>query len=393
MAKFLGDSLDEKKHTVQVEILQVLKGDLKPGKHHISYEDRPHIGSKDEEFIAFLDKDGVWRFMASPMKDQEKLAQDILQISGFYDFNAYWVTPGLVTLNQLKTYLKDRSLVYRFRGEICFPEPGKTDWKAGSIVIPGTYDVTNKEVDVKGFPNQKGFPTQPEVHIHSQDDESNFDLDYARFLNRPLNLIGKVQGLDPKTDAMRIRFAVSSPEVLTQKALEDYLGDASLGNCYYKFKLACAPVKDSNIPKILFLKWTENQWDGTQLEGHGKAPLIVFRTSFNGPGHNSGSISTGSPANLPKTMTEEGSKEDWVLRMSVKTDTEDYLTLGFQIGEPKRDEESFSWFAKNELLYALYRNQVKGTITLHDGQTARTVATFTTPLDSVAFNRYEKKNQ
>jgi hypothetical protein len=38
-----------------------------------------------------------------------------------------------------------------------------------------------------------------------------------------------------------------------------------------------------------------------------------------------------------------------------------------------------------------YRNEVKGTITLHDGKAARTVATFTTTLYSVGFNRNEKK--
>ena len=33
VARFLGDKPDEKKHTIQVEFTQVLKGDLKPGKH------------------------------------------------------------------------------------------------------------------------------------------------------------------------------------------------------------------------------------------------------------------------------------------------------------------------------------------------------------------------
>ena len=139
-------------------------------------------------------------------------------------------------------------------------------------------------------------------------------------------------------------------------------------------------------------KWADNQWNSARLEGLGKRPLPVFGTSYNGPTLRSGSVNAGGPASgrLPKTMVDEGSKEDWVLRMSVQTEAGDYLTLGFQIGEPKRDDNAFSWFPKNELLYTLYRNQVKGTITLHDGTTARLVATFMTRLDSVAFNRNEQ---
>jgi len=77
--------------------------------------------------------------------------------------------------------------------------------------------------------------------------------------------------------------------------------------------------------------------------------------------------------------------------MSVKTDAGDYLTLGFELGQLKQDDYGLFWASKHEWLYALYRNQIKGTITLHNGKTARTVATFTTTLDSVGFNRREKK--
>src|SRR5262249_40402529 len=153
------------------------------------------------------------------------------------------------------------------------------------------YDVINKKATVQGLPHLKGFPAQPEVFIHSHDD-SNLGLSYARFLNRPLTLVGKVQGFDSKTGEMKVRFAVSTPEVLTEKALADYLADTRNGTCYYKFKLTCAPTKDSTIPKALFLtmgKWTDNQWNSTRLEGLGKESLPIFGTSYNGPTLRSGS--------------------------------------------------------------------------------------------------------
>jgi hypothetical protein len=94
---------------------------------------------------------------------------------------------------------------------------------------------------------------------------------------------------------------------------------------------------------------------------------------------------------LPKTLIEEGAKEDWVFRMSIKTDKGDYLTLGFEVGEPRRDKDAVACFPKQEIVYALYRDRMKGTITLHDRRTACSVATFTFALDSIGFNREEKK--
>jgi hypothetical protein len=394
VASFLGDKPDRTKHTIQVEVSQVLKGDLKPGKQQFAFADLPHVSPKGEEFVAFLDKDRVWRFIASPLKGETRVDRGVLQISGFYDYNAYWVTPGLATLDQLKTYLKKGSLVYRFRGDISFPQPGKAEWKAGTLVLSGTSDVVNKKVNVKGLPNLKGFPAQPEVDVHSRGGP-HIDLAYATVLNRPLKLIGKVSGYDKKTGEVMVRFAVSAPEVLTQRALEDYLADAGKGTCYYRFKLNCTPEKNSPVPKVLFVtvgKWSENKWNSTRIEGFDPSPLHVFSTSYNGPTLSSGSIDAGGPeaGSLPKTMADEAARRDWVLRMSVKTRAGAFLTLGFEVGEPKASENAFSWAFKNELLYTLYRNQVKGTVTLHDGKTARTVATFTTTLDSVEFNRNEK---
>lgn len=398
IAKSLGKWPDEKARTVEVEVVRVLKGDLKPGKHQFSFKDSPHVGPRGWEFIAFLDKDLIWRFRASSFKYAEKtVSKGLLEISGFYDWNAYFVSPNLITLEQLTAYLNHGSLAYRFRGDVYFPQAGKVDWKAGSLAISGTYDVVNEKVNVKGLPDLKSFPAQPDVSISSSFGiyEADFNICYARSLRRPLNFIGKVQGLDDKTGEIIVRFAVSAPEILTQRAFEDYLADASKGTPYYKFKLTCEPAKDSTVPKVLFLtmgKWTDNEWDSTQLEGFGESVLHVFGTSYNGPSRRSASVWLGGPTfdPHPKTLVDERSKEDWILRMSMKTEAGDYLTVGFKIGEPKRDLNAFSWSFQKELLYTLYRNnRIMGTIRLHDEKTARTVSTFTATFDSVEFNRIE----
>ena len=189
---------------------------------------------------------------------------------------------------------------------------------------------------------------------------------------------------------MNCRFAVSSPVVLTQKAFEDYLADANKSACYYKVKLTCVPTKDSTIPKVVFLmmEGDANPW----LVGIGKAPLYPFEISYHSATWNHSSTKIGDPdsRDMPKTIGERRFGEHHGFRMTVKTEAGDWLTVRFQIGEPtNKDDDAFS--SENYLLYPLYRNQVKGTITLHDGETARQVATFTTALDSVGYNRNEKR--
>jgi hypothetical protein len=151
-----------------LDITQVLKGTLKPGKHKISFEAFPDLETKDREFVVFLDEKLIWRFVASPLDSQQPVDKAVLAVRGFCDDNAHWVSPGLVTLEQLETYIKVGSLVYRFRGAIYFPQPGKTDWKASSLSISGTYDVTNKKVTVTGLPQLEGFPAPPEVDVHAR---------------------------------------------------------------------------------------------------------------------------------------------------------------------------------------------------------------------------------
>jgi hypothetical protein len=400
VAKSLGEEPDKKQHTVQVEVIQLLKGDLKPGKQRVSFEDYPYFGDKGAQFIAFLDKDRVWRFVALPSNREKRVDQGVLTLSGFCDYNAYWVTPGLVTLDQLKKYLKDGSLFYRFRGAVYFPQLGKTDWKAGSLVISGAYDAIKEKADVGGLPNLKGFPDPPSVDIHSSGipglSKMRLDLLYrvrgdldVQPRNRPLDIFGNVQGIDSKTGEMKVRFAVSYPEILTQQAFEEYLAEASKGGCYSRFKLTCVPTKDSAIPKVIFLtiqKYAEVPW---KLEGLGKSPLVL-RISYCSPNHLFASFPSADYA-PPQTMVDEESKTDSILRINVKTESGDFLTVGFQLGDLKNDENSISWREKNEFLYRLYSREVKGTITLHDGKTARTVATFTTSFDGAGRERIETK--
>src|SRR5262245_4035113 len=80
---------------VALEFVEVLKGDVKPGIFTVSYVDLPELAKTTREFVAFLDKDLVWRFVAEPIREGGLVADGMLRARGFFDSNAYFVTPDL----------------------------------------------------------------------------------------------------------------------------------------------------------------------------------------------------------------------------------------------------------------------------------------------------------
>jgi hypothetical protein len=338
---------------VKLDVLQVLKGKLPLGRHEVRFEDMPHGGA--DEFVAFLDKGRVWRFTAAPLKGK-KVDRAVLAVSGFYDSNAHWVTPGLVTLEQLRTYINWGALVYHFRGDVYFPQPGKGDWKPGTLRVTGSYDWVRESAVVKGLPALDGFPPQPKVSVGTRGD-AQIDLEYTQHRDRPLYLQGQVVGLDPKTGEMLARFVVTSPEVLTQKTLEEYLADARLGSCYYPVRLICDPPRGQKKSRVLTLTLDKESGEIGELHGHGKGPLRV--TSW----ESDGQILTMTAGKAPGTV----------------------LVLTFRLAEFAKGANAFRWSFRNNLLYHLYCHPVLGAVEVRDGGRLREVMNFRALLDPVAF--------
>ncbi len=387
VAKLL-DVPDRENHTVMLEIGEVFKGTLKPGKQKVSFEDFPHLGAKEREVVVFLDEKLVWRFVASPLDSRQPLDKAVLSVSGFYDYNAYFVSPGLFTLEQLKSYVKDKSLVYRFRGAIYFPQPSKTDWKASSLALTGSYDVTNKKVTVKGLPQLEGFPAQPDAFVES---EGKINLTYARNLNRQLEIMGHVERLDGESGELVVQFAVSGPEVLTEKAFKEYLGDSHKGGFFTTFKLPCVPKQEKGEKRVLSLtlgKSTENDGNGKQLEGWDKDPINIVEVAYQSPNQSYGET---RGTRFPEVVGKELSRKDGILRLAAKTGSGEFIILAFDVGDSLESKGPFTWSFQNPLRIALYTREIRGTVLVSDGKTVTTVATFTPEFDSMGFNRNDRK--
>lgn len=375
----------------RVEVLEVLKGTFKLGKHAITLPEEKRFnypGKKAEEFVAFLDEDKVIQFMGTPVKG-DKVSDGLLRLNGARGLFAHFVTPGMATLEQVKTYLAKGTLLYRFQGEIFFPQLGKPAWKASTIAVTGTYDAVMGKTEVTGLPKLSDFG-EPHAYIAYWHDEG-IEVAWRGEKKRTLALYGKLGAIDAKTGTMRVLFVLAQPLLLTQKAFEEFVADPLLAPPVYQFKLACAPAEGQALPKVLTLKIHESNEGFSsgedRLTGYGDAPLPILQRSysFEGGSMHEGQIPVNEP---PKTIYEESIQRDNVLRVTAQTKTKDFLTLGFQIGGPALDENDTYWTLDNRLVYGVYRaNGVQGTIRLHEPTGARTVGTFTATLEHSELQR------
>jgi hypothetical protein len=366
--------LPPKKATL--DVLQVLKGHLKLGKQQVEFAAYP--GRRPGEFIAFLDKNRVWTLTARPLTGR-KVASDVLGIEMFAHFDQFVIIPGLITLQQLKTYLKDGTLHYSLEGPLCFPQRGNPAWKASGIRIALTYDAVKERAHVTGLPTLAGLPAEPEVCIEYDAPESLVHLNYSRGPDRPLELQGLVESLDPKSGAMLARFVVNGPMVLDAGTLQKYLADPRLGRCYYKCRLHCAANKQ--YPKLKDLVLTLKQGIGPigTLDGWDGGSLKIESTTFCCP-----NCRVWSNGYVPDPI-EKTSADDWFLRMSLPPNANQHLILAFDVGKRPKGPEIAHFTGENAVVYHACSAPTRGAVQLFDGKTWQIVTTFTVDLDPLAF--------
>jgi hypothetical protein len=370
--------------SLPVEIIEIVKGDLKPGKYAITlpkYERFPHRGKKGDEFIAFLDEDKVMQFMAYPARGA-KAGQGLLCIDGAYARSAHWVRPGLATLEQIKTFQSKKTLDYRFRGDLFFPEPGKAAWKASSLSVVGSYDAVKDKGQAAGLPKLNQFAKPPQILLTNEHARPALELIWPG--KRSLKLYGNVIDIDAKSGEFIVRFVVAEPLVLSQKSLEEYLADQRLGPAVYQFKLACTAAKGEAIPKFLTLKMGSS---GDLLVGYPEGALRAFQKSYC---YEHGSMNAGVvlAEEIPKSVYDDSIQRDGFLRLTMKLAAGKFLTVNFRIGEPASDETDAYWTLDNRLAYGFYRaKQIEGNIKLHEPTGARIQATFSATLERVGLSQ------
>jgi hypothetical protein len=381
ISRFCNDTpINRESHSVDLEFIRILKGEVKPGRHRVSFTDMPGVGAGTPEFVAFFRKGLCWRFAARPVGDGEKLKDSVLQVYGFYDWNAYFVSPGLVTLDQIETFVRDRTLTYTFRGPLYFPKRGQTPWEPSNLKIEVVHDAVNGEVTVKGLPQSKGFPVHPEILIGDLRGDPRISLTYAG----SFRLGGEVFALDRQTGALQTRFFVTEPDAITRETLEAFLADPQKGHSFFRCKLVCHVTGDEN-ERTLTLSLNDNPSNSMgRLEGWTDHPLEVDRLEYIGPAGQSITLHGNLPPAL-SAIVHQPSKE-WVYRVFFARGEDRYLIFRFTMGpRPKGEREFGRWDTTGALLYSLLAGDVKGEVLEYAEGAMKNVASCTASLDGVFY--------
>ncbi len=175
-------------------------------------------------------------FVGVPLVDGLAIEENVLLMRGFYDFNAHLVSPGLVSLHQLRQVASGRgTLDYRVRGRLHgLSEDGTKLVAFGpDIDVRGTYEghqINDTRVEGLSPPN---FPS-PKLHVTSGFGR-HLSLQFNRGWPRPLVVEAEVTGVEA-SGALRARFIVAMPDVLTVGDIQAYLSDPSAS--YPRFSYA-----------------------------------------------------------------------------------------------------------------------------------------------------------
>jgi hypothetical protein len=346
-----------------LEFTQILKGDVKPGKHVVAWRASytPSVGPGVVEFVAFLDETMVWNYVAVPAEAGAAVAGSVLHLSGFYDYNAHFVTPSLVSLPLLETYIKKGTLVYRFRGAMWFPVRGKGNWEAGNILLEGTHDPFKQTSKIKGMPELKGLPA-PKVSVSAWVERDTIHLESSR--DRVLEVKGRVESLDGKTGTFNVRFYATRPDFLSQKEFEAFAADGDRGDSYHRVKVRC-----------------------TGKPGEAKGRELTLRLGERGR--------VGSVTGWAETDTRltGGSGGDAKQEFSGELDGGRELVFRFDRTKAPKGADVIRWTFQDVLLYDLHATDLPGEIEVRDAKTKAVLEShpFSATLEGVFHDSLGKK--
>lgn len=235
----------EEKHHSLLQIERTIRGSVR-SKDLIVYS---HGGSPEMgapiRLVAFLTAQDGWVAFARPLAGPS-LEEGVLHLEGFYDFNAHYINPGLMTLEQLEALaLNGTPLTWTFRGKLLLPSP------AG--LVPSTIEIvaTAPQNLVSGMPPMAGFAA-PDVSVPMSGRTIYLDWDHTK--GRQLILTGRLVGKLPD-GSIAVEFEMSRPHILDEQSFRQFLATPTRGSHSYVMEIQKG--KD-RIPVVL------GEWqDGT----------------------------------------------------------------------------------------------------------------------------------
>jgi len=202
---------DERGKRVRMKLTSIIKGSLPPGEYTLSYVSSPTIGGhngglfpktlkREYTLVVFAtgnEKSLVWRSAAHHFLG--KTVEDGLLRVDTFGLN-HEVLPDLVTLRQIKTFLKSGKLLFHFAGTL--PGTRPDGMNASDVQLQMYYDAVTRECRVLGLPASLGSLRGPHVWFGYGD----VTLDFSKAETVSLVIRGKVVGFDKDAETIETRF-------------------------------------------------------------------------------------------------------------------------------------------------------------------------------------------
>jgi hypothetical protein len=226
--------------TYELNVISVLKGKPFTGTYLVS----PATGSihlpPGATFVAFINENNGFEWYGLPTKnDKTTLGEnDVLMLAGFYDYNAYLVSPSTITLTQLQSYLQEKKYQGHTTGYLhCFSGITKK-MEPTQVHINVDYTYSENKItstaSITGL-TWKGFKTFPQISVSAWRPE--IDLEYETNGYRAFTLKGEIM---PQTDSkgnQQAIFWVTQPEELSLEELQTYLENEMYGFPFYEINI------------------------------------------------------------------------------------------------------------------------------------------------------------
>jgi hypothetical protein len=189
------------------------------------------------KYVAFINQSGGFEWVGIT-KDEKISDQSMLFIEGFYDWNAYIVSPACLSVGQLKNYIRDETYSGSVYGDLHFFSNSTKKMEASAINIEVKYTYKNNEVISEVLVNGtqlNDFNKIPAFGLPWHYEEVT--IEYESNLYRPLEIKGKLLNLHPSSTRWHAYFWVEEPEEVTYDEFQEFLRDSKNGHPYYELEV------------------------------------------------------------------------------------------------------------------------------------------------------------
>ena len=185
-----------------------------------------HAFVDNERVVAFVDGKNALRWIGRKIAGPD-IEHGVLQLQGFFDFNAHIVHPGMMTLAQLKTYLATGTIKNTFVGTIAFPD-GHGGFRPSARHLALDWDPVARTGSVSGFaPSCLALNTVFGLEWGQVELRFTDTCNYGS-KSRSLSLDGKPTGVDA-SGAITVDLVPTEP-LLEESEFDPYVTDGHVSD-------------------------------------------------------------------------------------------------------------------------------------------------------------------